>query len=151
MNAQWRISEALGVSGSAAYLDAKYDDSLYRFGLRKAEGLASSRGLSLELASRCAAEDRIYTYGTFLHGIPFYTRHLVDKTVNWTGELHYAKRNPANAHRFGDDNDIRALPERGRKTFVVLRRFEAPYFLTLTTPDKLKSWKAFGNWVLAEF
>lgn len=111
----------------------------------------SCQRLALAIAETRRPEDRVYAYGIYLHGLPFYTRHRVDRLVNWTGELHYAKRDPATSDRFGDDMAIRELPLPDRRVFVVLRSKEDAYFLTLTKPGTLKSWRHFGKWTLAEF
>ena len=94
--------------------------------------------------------DMTFSYGTYLHGIPFYTGRPVDKMINWVGELHYAKRDPSTAARFGDDNAIMALPIEGRGVFVILRKFESSFFLTLVEPETVASFKDFGRWTLAE-
>ncbi|MBI5623253.1 MAG: glycosyltransferase family 39 protein [Elusimicrobia bacterium] len=119
-------------------------------GLGLAEPLVSSRPVGRALAGRAGPRDLIYCYGTYLHGLPFYTGRPVDRLIYWVGELHYAARDPANADRFGDDSAIRALPLRGRTVFVVLRSSEASYFKTLVEPGALRSIESFGRWTLAE-
>jgi 4-amino-4-deoxy-L-arabinose transferase-like glycosyltransferase len=111
----------------------------------------SVKALSASIAGRCGPNDEIYAYGIYLHGVPFYTRHRVDKVVNWIGELHYAMRDPANAERFGGENDISALPLAGKTTFLTFRSSEARYIFSLTGPENLKSHADFGPWTLAEF
>ncbi|MBI5631155.1 MAG: glycosyltransferase family 39 protein [Elusimicrobia bacterium] len=118
--------------------------------LRNAETL-SARSLAASVAERARPEDKVYSYGVYLHGLPFYARRPVDKLVNWTGELHYAKRYPENTGRFGDDNDLRALPAPGHRTFVVFRSFEAPHVISLVGAKNIKRLDVFGSWVLAEF
>lgn len=113
--------------------------------------LVSAKTLSRAVLERRGPGDLVYTYGTYLHSLPFYTGRRVDKTVNWVGELNYSKRDPANSGRFGDDKDIRAFPLAGRRVFVALRRFEEPYFLTLTAPRRPTSFERFGPWTLAEY
>ncbi|MFH1723527.1 MAG: hypothetical protein ABII00_02780, partial [Elusimicrobiota bacterium] len=93
---------------------------------------------------------RLLSYDTYLHGIPFYTGRPVD-VVNWTGEMHYAKRFARFAHRFGDDATIRALPEPGFRTFVVLKRRELDNFLALNPAEEIRALSPHGPWVLAEF
>ena len=134
----------LGLAGLAA-------GGLFLALLRLDDGFVSARAISRAIVAERRPEDLTYTYGTYLHGLPFYTGRRVEKLIYWTGELHYAKRDSANAERFGDDTDIMALPREGRRVFVVLRTFEAPHFLSLTTTEKLKSYRQFGPWVLAEF
>lgn len=111
----------------------------------------SARDLSLELARRLGPSDEVWTYGTYLHGIPFYLGRPVARVINWVGELHYAQRDPAHASRFGDDDEIRALPLKGRRVFVVLRRWEAGYFLTLAGPGEVRWQAEFGPWMVVEF
>ncbi|MBI4679417.1 MAG: glycosyltransferase family 39 protein [Elusimicrobia bacterium] len=119
-------------------------------GFRAAEPFVSARPVGLALAARAAPQDLVYCYGTYLHGLPFYSGRPVDRMIYWVGELHYAQRDPANADRFGDDNAIRALPLRGRAVFVALRRSEAEYFRTLVKPEHIRSFETYGRWVLAE-
>ena len=95
-------------------------------------------------------ETRIIAYDRYLHGIPFYTGRPVD-VVNWVGEMHYAKRFPRYAHRFGDDETIRNLPTEGVRTFVTLKRRELRSFLELNPPSEIRSMEPFGPWILAEF
>lgn len=129
----------LGI-GTAALLGARLWDSRL-----------SAQSIAQAIAERRAPGDMIYCYGTYLHGLPFYTRSRVDRLVNWVGELHYAQRDPGSAHRFGDDNAIRELPLKDRRVFVVLREWEGPYFQTLAAKDSLTSYRRFGPWALAEF
>ncbi|MBI5883455.1 MAG: glycosyltransferase family 39 protein [Elusimicrobia bacterium] len=119
-------------------------------GMDLAEPFVSSRPISREIVSRAGPGDLVYCYGTFLHGLPFYTGRTVDRMIYWVGELHYAQRDPANADRFGDDNAIRALPLRGKTVFVVLRSSEGRYFKTLVKPEDLRRFQSFGRWSLAE-
>ena len=126
--------------------------------------LAGTRGLTDELSVRTMGhalngklasipgdeQTRLIAYDRYPHGIPFYTRRPMD-VVNWVGEMHYAKRFERFADRFGDDNTIRALPQKGTRTFVTLPRKELKHFLTLNPPSELRSLEPFGPWVLAEF
>lgn len=117
--------------------------------LRSASEQLSVKTLSQAIKERHRPGDQIYAYGIYLHGIPFYTGELVDRIVNWTGELHYAKRDPTYAQRFGGEEEIRRLPIKGRRTFVVCRRFETPYLLRLSPGPVIT--RPFGNWELLEF
>ncbi|MBI5208932.1 MAG: glycosyltransferase family 39 protein [Elusimicrobia bacterium] len=119
-------------------------------GMARVETFVSAKALGLSIAARARPGDLVYSYGTFLHGLPFYAGRRVDRMVYWVGELHYALRDPANEDRFGDDNTIRSLPLRGRTVFVALRRSEAAYFRTLVRPEHLVSYEPFGRWMLAE-
>ncbi|MCX5788011.1 MAG: hypothetical protein NTX64_05800, partial [Elusimicrobia bacterium] len=102
------------------------------------------------IAAERKAGDRVLCYGVYLHGLAFYTRAPVD-VANWVGELHYAKRDPANAGRFGDDETIRALPDDGHRAFVAFRSKEAPWLTSLARPGHLLRMRGFGPWALAEF
>jgi hypothetical protein len=118
------------------------------FGLRLAAPLISSRNIAGEVRRQAEGNDALWTYGTYLHGLPFYTRRLVDTLVLFTGEFHYAKRDPAYSPRFGDDDAVRALPREGGKTFVVMRSGERPHFQELVAGG-IESWQEFGPWSLA--
>jgi 4-amino-4-deoxy-L-arabinose transferase-like glycosyltransferase len=108
----------------------------------------SARSLGQYVASSAGPEDSIYVYGTYIHGLPYYSGRRVDRIINWTGELHYAKRNPANAGRFGDDEDIHSLPNSGKPTVLVLRAFEASHVLKLLQPAHPKTARQIGPWVV---
>jgi 4-amino-4-deoxy-L-arabinose transferase-like glycosyltransferase len=120
-------------------------------GLRLAAPLVSARAVARAVAGEIRAGDALWTYGTYLHGLPFYARRPVDKLVLFTGEFHYAKRDPAFAARFGDDADVRALPRREGRTFVVLRSGERPHFAETVGggPGAVESWREFGPWSVA--
>ena len=121
-------------------------------GLKTAAPILSAKEAALAVRAEARAEDQLWTYGTYLHGLPFYSGRLVDKLVYFVGEFHYDKRDPAFAGRFGDDDDIRALPRAGGRTFVILRSFERPHFIeTISGKEKsISSWREFGRWSLAE-
>jgi hypothetical protein len=152
----------LGVAMTASGFSER--DSIKRYG---AAGLAvgalalgalnagasalSVKDLAQSFEGRVGPQDKIYVYGIYMHGLPFYTRHRVDKVLNWSGELHYAQRDPAYAANFGDESDIAALPGEGRRTFVAFRTFETRYIFSVTGPEVLKGYAAFGPWAVAEF
>ena len=121
-------------------------------GLRIAAPISSAKEASLAVLADVRAEDQVWTYGTYLQGLPFYTHRPVDKMVYFVGEFHYAKRDPAHAERFGDDKDVHALPRKGGRTFVILRSFERPHFTRTVTGGEsaIASWREFGRWSLAE-
>jgi len=121
-------------------------------GLRAAAPLLSVKEAALAVRQEARAEDQLWTYGTYLHGLPFYYGRPVDKIVYFVGEFHYAKKDPAFAERFGDDQDVRALPRAAGRTFVLLRRFERPHFEKTVSGGaaSIASWRAFGRWSLAE-
>jgi 4-amino-4-deoxy-L-arabinose transferase-like glycosyltransferase len=120
-------------------------------GLRLAAPLVSARDVGRAVRDEARGGDAVWTYGTYLHGLPFYARRPVDKLVLFTGEFHYAKRDPAYAPRFGDDADVRALPRAGGRTFVVLHTGERPHFEETVGggPRSIESWREFGPWSLA--
>lgn len=121
-------------------------------GLRAAAPIVSAKDVSLAVRAESRPEDRVWTYGTYLHGFPFYAGRPVDKMVYFIGEFHYAKRDPANADRFGDDSDVRRLPRSGGRTFVVMKSFERPHFLEVLPGGAatVEAWRDFGRWSLAE-
>jgi 4-amino-4-deoxy-L-arabinose transferase-like glycosyltransferase len=142
------LSRGWGTAGPA--VGALLGTAAALAGLGLAEPFVSARPVGRAIASRAGAADLVYCYGTYLHGLPFYAGRPVDRLIYWVGEVHYARRDPANADMFGDDSAIRALPLRGRRVFAVLRRREASYFKTLVAPGSLRRFEDFGSWSLAE-
>lgn len=112
------------------------------------EDIMTAQPIAQAIMARYKPGDLIYTYGTYLHGLPFYTGRRVDRVVNWIGELHYAKRDPANGGRFGDDSSIRALAPNGHSVYVVVRTRDLDYLLTLN--KGLRKTRTFANWALVE-
>ncbi|MBI3289471.1 MAG: hypothetical protein HYZ74_08140, partial [Elusimicrobia bacterium] len=119
-------------------------------GMRAASPLISAKELSLAVRGAAGAGDHVWTYGTYLHGLPFYSGRRVDKMVYFVGEFHYPKREAVYAERFGDDNAVTALPRRGGKTFVAMKTRERAHFETLPSPGSITGWRQFGPWSLAE-
>lgn len=118
--------------------------------LRLAEPFTSARALGQAIKERAKPGDEVWTYGTYFHGLPFYARRDVDRMVYFVGEFHYAQRDPANAARFGDDDEMRLLPLPGKTTFVAYRAFERPHLRTLPKAGSIVSDRDFGSWALAE-
>jgi hypothetical protein len=120
--------------------------------MRAAAGSLSCRDLGAAISKRRGAADQVYTFGTYPHGLPFYTGQRVDRVLNWLGELEYAARvESVHRERFGGDGIIATLPLPGRHVFVVCRRRDAPFVLSLTAPGKVRSAQPFGGWVLVEY
>jgi 4-amino-4-deoxy-L-arabinose transferase-like glycosyltransferase len=119
-------------------------------GLRSAQELLSARTLGKFISRRQQPGDIVYSYGTYLHGLPFYTGRRVERVVNWTGELHYGKRKFWNAGRFGDDEHIWDLPPLKGGVFIVARLFEAPYVESMLWPQDIVSSGVFGPWMVLE-
>lgn len=123
-------------------------------GTRQLTAQLSAKALALEInrqiETRGGPPARIFSYDIYLHAIPFYTGRPVD-VVNWVGELHYAKRFERFAHRFADENALRALPDPERITFVALRRKSVPRLLALNPNEKPASLKFYGPWALAVY
>ena len=138
-----RPAFALGLGGAAAGFIAL---SL----IRAASPLISAKALALSVKESARPSDEVWTYDSYLHGLQFYTRRPVDKMVYFVGEFHYAKRDEANAKRFGDDNAIRALPRAGGRTFVAMKTARRAHFETVTPKGSISAWKEFGPWSLAE-
>ncbi len=92
--------------------------------------------------------DLIYTDGIYLHGIPFYTQHPVDKVLNWTGELAYAKNLKKNQDRFGDDAAIKELPIAGKQVFIVLQKRDIVPVLKMIQAKKMSGNRIYlsGPW-----
>ncbi|MDX6770302.1 MAG: glycosyltransferase family 39 protein [Elusimicrobiota bacterium] len=118
--------------------------------LRAAEPFTSARALSLAVRDAAKPGDEVWTYGTYFHGLPFYSGRRVDRMVYFIGEFHYAKRDPANEARFGDDDEMRLLPLPGKTVFVAYRAFERPHLRTLPKEGSIVSDRDFGSWALAE-
>lgn len=113
--------------------------------------LISAREVGQAIARQAAPGDAVWTYGTYLHGLPYYSGRFVDKLVLFTGEFHYAKRDAAYSARFGDDNDIVKLPRPHGATFVVLRSFERPHFEKIAAHGNARAtrFEDYGPWTLA--
>jgi 4-amino-4-deoxy-L-arabinose transferase-like glycosyltransferase len=109
----------------------------------------SARDLAAELSMRLRPGDRLFVYDKYLHGLPFYLGRRVDVVVNWLGELHYAKRDPRFADRFGDDNTIRAV-KKGERVFVVLPKKTLQAFRALRPPNDPPTFTTVGDYLIAE-
>ncbi len=121
-------------------------------GMRVAVDTLSCRDLAAKISSRRAPADQIYTFRTYIHGLPFYTKSRTDRVLDWFGELEYADRD-ARLHeaRFGDQSQIAALPLPDRRVFVVCRSGDAPVVLGLHPPGQALATRAFGRWTLIEY
>lgn len=138
-----RPAFALGLGGALAGLFALS-------AVTAASPLISAKELALSVKASARAEDQIWTYDSFLHGLQFYTGRPVDKMVYFVGEFHYSQRDAANANRFGDDNDVRTLPRRGGRTFVAMKTRRRAQFESVPPKGSISSWQEFGPWSLAE-
>lgn len=138
-----RPTLALGLGGTLAGLFAL-------LAVGAAAPLTSVKALALAVKEDARPQDEIWTYDSFPHGLQFYTLRRVDRMVYFVGEFHYAKRDPANAERFGDDDEVRALPRQGGRTFVAMKSKRRAYFETVTPKGAISSWREFGPWSLAE-
>lgn len=158
------VGAALLILGAAQYIASKADMparallwggilawALSLGALRLAEPFISARQLGLAVKAAAKPGDEVWTYGTYFHGLPFYSGRRVDRMVYFVGEFHYAQRDARNADRFGDDDEMRTLPLKGKTTFVAYRSFERPHLRTLGAPGSLASDRDFGSWALAEF
>jgi|CXWL01.1.fsa_nt_gi 4-amino-4-deoxy-L-arabinose transferase-like glycosyltransferase len=119
-------------------------------GLSIASPSISAKDLALTVREIARPADQVWTYDSYLHGLPFYTDRRVDKLVNFIGEFHYAKREALHADRFGDDNAIMSLPRKGGRTFVAMKTRIRPHFETLPAKGSITRWREFGPWSLAE-
>jgi hypothetical protein len=145
----WSLSVQPLLSGCAAGLLV---GGLGLFALRAAGETLSARDLAAAIASRRGPDDLVYVYGTYPHGLPFYTGRRVDRMLQWRGELEYAGRDGrVSAERFGGPELISALPLADRRVFVVCLRRDAAFVLSLTPPQRLRLSQAFGRWVLLEY
>lgn len=108
----------------------------------------SVKDLGRRVAQLAGPDDEIWVYGIYLHGLPFYARRRVDRVIDWTGELHYAKRDPANAARFGEADALKTLPLRGRHVVLVARAQDAREILTLVNGEKVVDNERFGRWIV---
>lgn len=119
--------------------------------LNSGQALLSAKPVAQAIAARAQDGDAVWAYDIYVHGLSFYLRRPVDKIIYWIGELAYAKKEPGNAARFGDDGDVRRLPQKGRRTFVVLRAREALRFAALAAPGSIAFQRRYGAWELVEF
>lgn len=115
-----------------------------------ASPLISAKELALAVKADARPEDEVWTYDSYLHGLQFYTGRPVDKMVYFVGEFHYAKRDEANAPRFGDDHAVRDLPRAGGRTFVAMKSARRAQFDATAPKGAITSWREFGPWSLAE-
>ena len=117
--------------------------------LRAASPWISAKAISAVIRSEARPGDELWTYGCYLHGLPFYSGLPVERMIYFVGELHYAKREARFEPRFGDDDEMRALPRREGRTWVVLRAVERPHAESLLAGRAAVRWSAHGPWVLA--
>jgi len=112
------------IVGATALAAGLLVGALGLFALRAGAPALSARDVAAEIASRRGPDDLVYTYSTYLHGLPFYTGRRVDKMILWQGELEYAARDPrVHEERFGGHsgtNHIRALPLPGWACLILL-------------------------------
>ncbi len=134
---------ALGAGGALAGLFAL-------LAVGAASPLTSVKALALSVKENARAEDEVWSYASYPHGLQFYTRRPVDRMIYFVGEFHYALRDPANASRFGDDDEVRALPRKGGRTFVAMKTKRRAYFETVAPKGAITSWREYGLWSLAE-
>ncbi|MCX5794152.1 MAG: glycosyltransferase family 39 protein [Elusimicrobia bacterium] len=121
-------------------------------GMRAAAESLSARGLAAAISSRRGPADLVYVYGTYPHGLPFYTGRRVDRMIQWHGELEYADRDERiRKERFGGPEFISALPLADRRVFTVCLRRDAAIVLSLVPAGKVRLAQAFGRWALVEF
>jgi len=118
-------------------------------GMRTAMSSLSAADISAAVVQRSQPGDLLYTYGTYLHGLPYYAGRRVDRMINWWGELEYGYRDArVRAERFGGHDLISSLPLPDRRVFVVCRKRDASFVLSL---GKVRQAQAFGRWVLVEY
>ena len=115
-----------------------------------ASPIISAKDLALAVRASARAEDEIWTYDSYLHGLQFYSGRRVDRMVYFVGEFHYAQRDAANASRFGDDDEVRALPRPGGRTFVAMKTARRAQFEAVPPKGSISEWREFGPWSLAE-
>jgi 4-amino-4-deoxy-L-arabinose transferase-like glycosyltransferase len=118
--------------------------------LSAASPLISAKELALAVKATARPGDEVWTYDSYLHGLQFYTGRPVDRMVYFVGEFHYARRDEAHAARFGDDDEVRALPRREGRTFVAMKSARRAHFETVPPKGAISSWREFGPWSLAE-
>ncbi|MDE2314500.1 MAG: glycosyltransferase family 39 protein [Elusimicrobia bacterium] len=115
-----------------------------------ASSFLSVKNVAAAITRQYKPGDQIDVYDTYFHGLPFYTGHWVDRIFNWTGELAYAKKNPANAGRFGYIEEISRFPLSGRRVFLVFKNSQTEFVKSLVKPGRA-SFESFGPYELAEF
>ncbi len=108
----------------------------------------SARNLGIEVGTTCAGLP-LWSLGTYPHGLPFYSSRPVDKLLDWVEELHYAKRDPAYAPRFGTKGDLKALLAKNRAACLVFKASDAAEIIKLAGASSIHRMEAFGPWGLA--
>jgi len=145
----WSAAVQPLMTGCAAGLLAS---GLGIFAMRATTATLSARDLGAAIVSRRGPADLVYVYGAYPHGLPFYTGRRVDRMIDWEGELEYAARDErVRAERFGGTDLIAKLPLPDRRVFVVCRRSDAAFVLSLVPAKKVMLAQAFGRWVLLEY
>jgi hypothetical protein len=119
-------------------------------GLSQRGDLISVKELCGRIKERRAPGEPVYAYGIFLHGVPFYLGTPYARILEWTGELHYAKREASTAGVFGDDADVRKLGAEPGKKFFVLRSFETPHVLSLVPAKRVAAIMTVQRWTAIE-
>ncbi len=120
-------------------------------GLRLAAPLVSAREVGLAVRAQIRPGDELWTYDTYLHGLPFYCGRRVDRIVQFLGEFHYAKRDPAYAPMFRDDSALSELPRAGGRTFVAMKSRSFDHFIASVKGGggALEAVEPLGAWTLA--
>lgn len=116
--------------------------------LRAVSPWTSAKAVSAAVRAEARPGDELWTYGCYLHGLPFYTGLPVQRLIYFVGELHYAKREARYEDRFGDDDEVRALPRREGRTWIVLRAFERPHVESQLAGRARTRWSVHGPWAL---
>ncbi len=137
-----RAAFVLGAGGALA-------GALALGALRVSAPWISAKAVAGEIRAGARPGDELWTYGCYLHGLPFYSGLPVETMIYFVGELHYAKREEKYAGRFGDDDALRyRLPRRGGRTWIVLRAFERPHVESVLGGRVAVRWSAHGPWEL---
>jgi 4-amino-4-deoxy-L-arabinose transferase-like glycosyltransferase len=90
----------------------------------------------------------VWSYKTYLHGLPFYMGRPVDRMIDWVEELHYAKRFPDDAGRFGSDADVLEAFKKRAPLCLVMKSREVSGLLARADREAAPRVDLFGPWAL---
>ncbi|MBI5238828.1 MAG: glycosyltransferase family 39 protein [Elusimicrobia bacterium] len=122
------------------------------FAARAAGPAVSARDIAAEISSRRGRGDLVYTFSTYLQGLPFYTGQRVERMLYWKGELEYAARDERiQRERFGGTERLLALPLPDRRVFVACRRRDGAFVASRIPVEHVRFARSVGRWVLLEY
>ncbi len=119
-------------------------------GLGYEGSILSAREIGFAARRECRSRP-VWGYKTYLHGLPFYMGRPVDRMIDWVEELHYAKRFPDNADRFGSDADVQEALKRRAPLCLVMKSRDVAGLLARADREAAPKVDLFGPWALIRF